>query len=119
MEGPFSREAAILFATFHYVQIIVHRPFIRTSPSVSSSSKQASLLSLTICANAARSTSNVLEAFYTFNAPPPVPFAAFFSGVVLMINIWDSRRRGLNVDDASQVTDVRKCLRYLKHVDTT
>lgn len=112
MEGSFLREAAILRIAFNHVQISVHCPTIRRSTSPNQLSP-LSLPNLAICATAARSTSRVLEACLDMNTPPMLVNMAFVSGLVLMIGLWEIRRRGLNVDESTQLADVQKCIRFL------
>ncbi|KAG9004288.1 hypothetical protein FRB93_010358 [Tulasnella sp. JGI-2019a] len=111
MNSDFYKQAAALRVTFHYVQIMAHRPFIQLSHS---SKRRPSPSSLAVCANAARSCANVLDAFT--DMPPSALFTttALQSGVILMISIWEARRSGLNVDVSRQATGVKMCLKYLK-----
>lgn len=118
MDGPFRRQAAVLRIAFYYVQITIHRPFIQLAPS-SRRVSPLSLPSLAICANAARSTSHILEACIELTAPAMVVMVAFISGLVLMISIWEARRSGLNVDVSTQVADVHRCLKYLRKWEST
>ncbi|KAG9032780.1 hypothetical protein FRB95_001040 [Tulasnella sp. JGI-2019a] len=111
MDPAFSKQAAALRIAYHYIQLIVHRPFIQMS---SSSKCGISLPSLAVCANAARSCARILDT--TVEVPSSMSFTmmALQSGVVLVITIWEARRSGLNVDISGQVRGVQSCLNYLK-----
>ena len=116
--GPhsvFFQQASILYATYYYIQILVHRPFIPRP------GKPAPLTypSLAICTNAARSCSQVLEAYLTdcdVGSAPFLMYYAFTSGLVLLLNIWGMRRHGdeNDVEPERQMDDVHRCMRFLK-----
>lgn len=40
---------------------------------------------------------------------------AFTAGVMLLISLWDIKKKGLNVDVTTQVTDVHRCINALKN----
>ncbi|KIJ51520.1 hypothetical protein M422DRAFT_244680 [Sphaerobolus stellatus SS14] len=110
----FFQQSSILYATYYYIQILVHRPFIPRP------GKPAPLTypSLAICTNAARSCSQVLEAYLTnkcdVGSAPFLMYYAFTSGLVLLLNIWGMRRQGDAEGPERQMFDVHRCMRFLK-----
>src|SRR5215471_16130262 len=67
-ENPaFFDQSAMLYATYYYIQILIHRPFI-PSPRKPS---PLSFPSLAICTNAARSCSHVLDVHHSRRDPIP------------------------------------------------
>lgn len=71
-------QSAVLYAAYYHLHIMIHRPFIPSpkKPAV------LSFPSLTICTNAARSCSHVIEAYgkRSQHVPPSSLVAAFTSG---------------------------------------
>lgn len=104
-------QSAVLYAAYYHLHIMIHRPFIPSpkKPSV------LSFPSLTICTNAARSCSHVIDAYSkrSTHVPPSTLVAAFTSGVVLLIAIWGAKKAGLSVDNKTHMNDVEKCLNFL------
>ncbi|KAF8512070.1 fungal-specific transcription factor domain-containing protein [Gautieria morchelliformis] len=96
-------QSALLHCLYYHVQTLAHRPFISTKNS------SLSFVSLTICTNAARSSSHILEAHRTRGDPLShmIPFA-FTSGVVLLLNIWGAKKLGIRADPERHMQDVFK-----------
>ncbi|KAI0081043.1 hypothetical protein K474DRAFT_57243 [Panus rudis PR-1116 ss-1] len=116
-ENPlFLNQSAFLYAHYYQLQISVHRPFI-PSPRKPS---PLSFPSLAICTNAARSCTHVLDV--PFRRFGTVLFhnqiALFTSGIVLLLNIWGGKRSGLTIDPAKEMTEVHKCMKMLKHLES-
>jgi len=44
-------------------------------------------------------------------------FAAFTSGVVLLLNIWGAKKSGMPSDPTKQMSDVHKCMLHLKDLE--
>jgi len=115
-DGPqsvFFQQSAILYATYYYIQILVHRPFIPRP------GKPAPLTypSLAICTNAARSCSQVLEEYLNncdVGSAPFLMYYAFTSGLVLLLNIWGIRKQGDVEQGDRPMSDVHRCMRFLK-----
>ncbi|KAF8187484.1 hypothetical protein BJ912DRAFT_969930 [Pholiota molesta] len=108
----FLKQSAALHATYYYLQICIHRPFI---PSPRNAAPVA-FPSLAICTNAARSCCHVLESFSKLSA---LPFAylqntAFTSAVILLLNIWSGRRSGYAPNPKREMEDVQRCGEVLK-----
>lgn len=111
----FFNQSAFLHATYYNVQIQVHRPFIQ---------KPSALMfpSLAICTNAARSCINVLhrhsESKRGVLALPHIFFAGFAAGVILLTNIWSSKRTGIKFDQKRELADVAKAMGVMTRLET-
>ncbi|KAJ7090828.1 hypothetical protein B0H15DRAFT_930305 [Mycena belliarum] len=106
----FFDQSAALYAAFYHIQIVVHR----TRPTTQGTS--FSLKSLAVCANAARSCSQVVDAKSrrgTLTSGHPLK-AAFESAVVLLLNISSGTRCGLSINTVGELVDVYKCMTLLR-----
>ncbi|KAJ3490460.1 hypothetical protein NLJ89_g11431 [Agrocybe chaxingu] len=110
MKDPvFFHQSVCLHATYYYVQMQIHRPFLtKISP--------LSFPSLAMCTNAARSCCHLLEVALQkgLKPYPNIIMAAFVSGIVILLNLWGSKRSGLIDDPAKEMANVHKCLDVLK-----
>ncbi|KAJ3794574.1 fungal-specific transcription factor domain-containing protein [Lentinula aff. detonsa] len=107
-------QSVMLYTTYYWVQIQIHRPFI-ARPGESS---VLSFPSLAICANAARSCCHVMEVQRRRNAKlltmPNLLMALFSSSLVLLVNVWQGRRlRGAGKDIEKELADVHRCINLL------
>jgi len=75
-------QTVMLYSTFFYTQIQVHRPFLTKKSDLS-------LVSLGICTNAARSCIHLLEVALTRGliVCPIILMSAFTSGLIIVFNI--------------------------------
>lgn len=115
--SDYSQQSAILYATYYYIQILVHRPFIPRPGKPA----PLSYPSLAICTNAARSCGQVLEAYRRdcdIGSAPFLMFYAFTSGLVSLLNIWGMHKQGAEGDSELPMQDVHRCVRYLKVAQT-
>jgi len=98
-----------LYSTFFYIQIQVHRPFLRKKSDLS-------LVSLAICTNAARSCSHLLEVALKrgLRVYPIILMAAFTSGLIIVLNVWGGQKSGLLQNTAKEMANVQICLNVLK-----
>ena len=124
-------QSASLHATYYYLQIFIHRPFI---PSPRNPSR-ATFPSLAICTNAARSCCHVLESFTKWSALPFAPAQvlctlrgehlfpsqlthfqgiAFTVAVILLLNIWSGKRSGHAPNPRREMQGVQRCMDILK-----
>ncbi|KDQ55775.1 hypothetical protein JAAARDRAFT_195593 [Jaapia argillacea MUCL 33604] len=114
-EDPiFFRQSAILHATYHNVQIVVHRPFIssKSKPSPLSYPCMAS------CANAARSMSNIIDTSLKRCGPlPDLLLPTFTASIVLMLLIIGDKRSPSPRDPAKGLEDVHKFLTLLRALE--
>lgn len=104
---------------FHYVQILVHRPFIPLIYVSDDDTSPLAFSSLAVCTNAARSAIGILE-IYRQRKYPIMPLAAhtaFMSGIVLLISVWGIKKKQMRVDLSKHVEDVQKCIAFLHSVE--
>ncbi|KAJ7600730.1 fungal-specific transcription factor domain-containing protein [Mycena floridula] len=111
----FFDQSAVLYAAYYYVQILLHKPFIGSSPN-HSPMESTSFPSLAICANAARSCCHALtvESRRSFLPLPDVMMSIFSSALMLLLNHWRGRRRGFSSNPGREYADVYKCLGILR-----
>ncbi|KAJ7729665.1 fungal-specific transcription factor domain-containing protein, partial [Mycena maculata] len=114
-EGVFFDQSAILHGMYYHIQITIHRPFIH---------KQSPLAgpSLSICTTAARSALHV-AAIWRMNRLQCLPFpwlqnSVFVSAVILLLNIFGSKRAGLPIDANRDLAQVGTALDILKFTET-
>ncbi|KAH9957115.1 fungal-specific transcription factor domain-containing protein, partial [Russula dissimulans] len=108
-------QSAALRASYYFIQITIHRPFIPSSRKESS----LSFAALAICASAARACSHVTHALRKRYPACTVPniivrLPTFVSGVVLLLSLWGAKRSGTFLDSEKEMQDVRKCLKLLE-----
>ncbi|KAJ7586302.1 fungal-specific transcription factor domain-containing protein [Mycena floridula] len=112
-DQTFFDQSTIMYTTYYYVQIIVHKPFI---PRPGVSLPDTSLPSLAICANAARSCCRIIEiqSRRGYLPLPHVLVPLFTSALVLLLNHWGGKRMGLASNPGNEYADVYKCLNVLR-----
>ncbi|KAJ7505475.1 fungal-specific transcription factor domain-containing protein [Mycena galericulata] len=108
--GLFFHQSAVLYMTYYYTQIIIHRPYIRKPTLLAAPS-------LSICITAARAALHVADAWLT-NGVCQLPFPhiqtpVFVSAVILLMNIFGSRRVGLSIDNGKDLAQVEKAVEIL------
>lgn len=129
----FFNQSSSIHVVYYYVQMQVHRPFLRKDSPLA-------FTSLAICTNAARSCSHVLGTQFRRSALPfphiiiecifpkkkPIliiyiisQVSAFTSGIILLLNIWGGRKAGLSTDPTGDFTDIQTCLYVLKILEPT
>ncbi|KAF8995120.1 fungal-specific transcription factor domain-containing protein [Cyathus striatus] len=103
-----------LMTVYYYVQILIHRPFIRIDEQPS----PLAFPSLTICTNAARACSLVLEHQMKRNAVvyPYMQMTAVTAAIVLLVNIWGGRRSGV-APEPRAMRQVEKCKDVLRKAE--
>ncbi|KAJ7686027.1 fungal-specific transcription factor domain-containing protein [Mycena rosella] len=112
----FFDQSAYLYASYYQVQMTIHRPFI----SMVRKDASAALPSLAICTNAARSCSHVCDISKHRKDTAPIPVlvnAAFTSGLVLLLNVWNGKRTGLAPQMNSAIAEVHKCIECVRMCD--
>ncbi|KAJ7598641.1 fungal-specific transcription factor domain-containing protein [Mycena floridula] len=114
--SEFLGQALQLHTSLYHLQILVHRPFL---PRPGKEASLASLASLAICTNAARSCSHVVDIYYrrTGETMPLTVGNIFISGIILMLQLWAGRRAGVNVNLIERKADVQKCLDALSRCE--
>ncbi|KAF8996694.1 fungal-specific transcription factor domain-containing protein [Cyathus striatus] len=113
-DDRFFKLSGSLITTYHYVQILIHRSFIRDtgvpSPLI--------FPSLVICTTAACSCSLVLE-HLTKRLTVVYPFMKFTcvtAGIVLLVSIWGGVRNGVELDP-KVMNHVEKCKDVLRKAE--
>ncbi|KAK0196735.1 fungal-specific transcription factor domain-containing protein [Armillaria mellea] len=109
------KQSAALLAAYHYLRILIHRPFI-TAPRHSS---KWPFPSLSICTNAARSCSHVVDIQHQRGGK--FPFSAYLifnAAVVMLFNIWGGPQSGLSIDVTNEMEDVYRCMRILRSFES-
>ncbi|KAJ7782275.1 fungal-specific transcription factor domain-containing protein [Mycena maculata] len=108
--GAFFEQSAILHVTYYYAQITIHRPYIHKQNALA-------VPSLSICTDAARSALYIADIWINRLQRVPLPFLlapVFVSAVVLLLNIFGSKRAGLPIDIPKDLAHVETALRVLK-----
>ncbi|KAK7457844.1 Gypsy retrotransposon integrase-like protein 1 [Stygiomarasmius scandens] len=109
----FCSQSAILYSTYYWIQIQVHRRFI-PRPGRSSST---SFPSLTICTNAARSCIRVCEAHYKKKPSLLLPhflISLFGSAIVLILNVARSAQMNPSFDRQKDFLDIYRCIELMR-----
>ncbi|KAK6969400.1 Zn(2)-C6 fungal-type domain-containing protein [Favolaschia claudopus] len=101
----FFDQSVALHAAYFHLQILIHRPFI---PMLRKSATTA-LPSLAICTNAARSCEHC-----GYTASTKWDGGVFTSAMILLLNVWSIRRKGMPQDVARELTYVQKCMQVAK-----
>ncbi|KAE9399356.1 hypothetical protein BT96DRAFT_690864 [Gymnopus androsaceus JB14] len=113
------RQSTMLYVTYYWIQIQVHRPFI-------SGPGEDSLLnfpSLAICCNASRACISVIDTHQRrlgagMIVVPNVLMALFSSCMLLLINAWRGKHSGASLMDlGKELTDVHKGMNALHHYE--
>ncbi|KAF8162154.1 fungal-specific transcription factor domain-containing protein, partial [Mycena galopus ATCC 62051] len=110
----FFKQSVALYVTYYHVQMTAHRPFVvRSQPTT--------LPSLAICTNAARSCTHVIDAWYQRMKDTPAIIllpALTTASVILLLNVWNSKRTGLAPHMNSAINEVHKCMRVMRVLET-
>ncbi|KAJ7607254.1 fungal-specific transcription factor domain-containing protein, partial [Mycena polygramma] len=109
----FFDQSVALNCGYCQLQILIHRPFI---PMIRKSAPTA-LPSLAICTNAARAVANMVD--IQMRRKGSAPFfmdlsTIFTSGLVLLLNVWSSKRTGLVSDTHREMVNVHKCMEVIR-----
>ncbi|KAK1222318.1 Gypsy retrotransposon integrase-like protein 1 [Marasmius sp. AFHP31] len=116
----FFQQSAMLYSTYHWVQIQVHRPFI-PRPG------QEPILpfpSLAICSSAARKIIHILETMNSrvdrgmiaLDMGPYPSMSLLVSALILLVNIWRQQRQGSEIvlDSKNDLSDVYRCVELMR-----
>ncbi|KAJ7583170.1 fungal-specific transcription factor domain-containing protein [Mycena floridula] len=112
----FLDQSAVLYTSYYYAQILLHKPFIPSPNNNNRLVQSTSFPSLAICANAARSCCHALdiESRRSFLPLPHVMTSLFASALILLLNHWSGRRRGFPSNPGREYADVYKCIGILQ-----
>jgi len=110
------QQSALLYAQYHYLRILIHRPFIRSPENHSNAQPHPTAeTSLTICNHAAQSCSHVLDALGRITSSktvmPVTLLAAFTSALVLLIPVRVAKTAAIR---HIRLLPFQKCVEYLK-----
>ncbi|KAI0027759.1 fungal-specific transcription factor domain-containing protein, partial [Vararia minispora EC-137] len=108
-------QSAHLYAKFYELQVLIHQPFIWPRKT-----SQHSFPSLAICVNAARSCTHILDELHRRYPGRIIPFLhrpVLISALVLLIRIWNVKQSKLPIDIESDLSDVKKCMRYMETLE--
>ncbi|KAJ7486084.1 fungal-specific transcription factor domain-containing protein [Mycena galericulata] len=106
--GPFHHQSLVLYMTYYYIQITVHRLFINSKTSALAAP------SLSICTSAARSSLRLIGANRFLSSESFLQTPVFLSAVILLTNIFGSKRAGLSIDNSKDWAQVETALEILK-----
>ncbi|KIK67205.1 hypothetical protein GYMLUDRAFT_37274 [Collybiopsis luxurians FD-317 M1] len=106
------RQSVFLYSMFYLVQIQSHRPFLQKA-------SEKSFHSLAICTNAARSTIHILDGHVSRGiiGLPHILYASFISAMVIMLNLWGSKRAGIRIDHQKEIENASKIMKILHQCD--
>ncbi|KAJ3874892.1 fungal-specific transcription factor domain-containing protein [Lentinula edodes] len=105
-------QSVMLYTTYYWTQILVHRPFIHRPGE----DTHSNIPSLAICANAARSCLRVVEAHQQRKTNafimPNVMMALFNSVIVLLVNMWRGKHfiGSSSSDFSKELADVHRAI---------
>ncbi|KAK7017406.1 Zn(2)-C6 fungal-type domain-containing protein [Favolaschia claudopus] len=105
----FFAQSVALHCWYHCLQILIHRPFI---PMFRKSSSMA-MPAMTICTGAARACVSMVDIQRQRMGNIPVlvnVHAVFTSAIVLLLNVWSSKRNGRVSDTNRDLLYVQKCM---------
>ncbi|KAJ7696002.1 fungal-specific transcription factor domain-containing protein [Mycena rosella] len=107
----FFDQSAVLYTTYHYIQIAIHRQYIFKATTSASAS-------LSICTSAARSALHIANVWITkAERLPPEPFpmnSVFVSGIILLLNLFTTKRAGLSPEKNRDMEEVGMAMEFLK-----
>ncbi|KAF8998967.1 fungal-specific transcription factor domain-containing protein [Cyathus striatus] len=114
-DDRFFKLSGSLITTYHYIQTLVHRPFIRVNDPPGSA---LAFPSLAICTSAARSCSLVMEQLMkrTSVMYPYMQMTCLTAGVVLLVNIWGGKCSGV-APDPKAMKQVEICKDVLRKAE--
>ncbi|PPQ91999.1 hypothetical protein CVT25_004655 [Psilocybe cyanescens] len=106
------QQSANLHATFYYVQIQVHRPFMTKKSPMSFSS-------LAMCTYAARSCASIQEAamLRDLRVLPNTMFSTFTAAIITILFLWGSQRPGYVGDPQKDMENLLKCVNVLSECE--
>ncbi|KAK7063670.1 fungal-trans domain-containing protein [Favolaschia claudopus] len=113
-EGVFFEQSVVLNVTYHYLHIVIHRPYIHKSNTLRSTS-------LSICVNAARTILRIADV--ALHKIPRIPSLSILNcvhvaGLILTFNILAAKRVGLVIDKWRDSALIATALETLKSGET-
>ncbi|KAH6899489.1 fungal-specific transcription factor domain-containing protein [Coprinopsis sp. MPI-PUGE-AT-0042] len=105
-DDSFFDQSAYLLATYYWVQMLIHIPFIDRKDDLARSS-------FAICTNASRACSRLLERYSPrgWMSMPQIQAATFKSALILLMGIWRGKDAGFAFDEQRELENVYRCSR--------
>ncbi|KAH9474371.1 putative transcriptional regulatory protein [Psilocybe cubensis] len=105
-------QSATLHATFCYIQIHIHRPFL-TRKSTSS------FVSLAMCSTAAKTCARIQESAMKRNliVLPCTLSTTFTSAIIIVLCLWGSQDSGYIGDYTKEMEHLQRCLKILRAIE--
>ncbi|KAK1222311.1 Gypsy retrotransposon integrase-like protein 1 [Marasmius sp. AFHP31] len=122
MSNPvFFQQSSMLYCTYHWVQVQVHRPFI-PRPG------QDPILpfpSMAICSNATRKTIHILQTLQTrldrgmiaLETGSNLMISLFVSALILLVGIWRQQRTEFGPESKQDLRDVYRCIELIQRYE--
>ncbi|KAJ7073102.1 fungal-specific transcription factor domain-containing protein [Mycena amicta] len=110
----FFKQSVALYCAYYHVQMTIHRPFI---PMMRRGGMPTGLPSLAICTNAARSCAHVADVWCRRTKGQPAIIllpALTVAGVVLLLNVWSTKRTGLAPHMNTTIDEVHKIMEAIR-----
>ncbi|KAJ7650988.1 fungal-specific transcription factor domain-containing protein [Roridomyces roridus] len=112
--GVFFSQAALLHVTYYWIRLTVHRPYMQTKTPLAGTS-------LFMCVTAARSALSVADVWTTqIPTIPPVflQHSLFISAVILLVNIFATKRAGMPLDVEKDLAQVQTAINVFRVCET-
>ncbi|KAF9024572.1 hypothetical protein BDZ89DRAFT_989186 [Hymenopellis radicata] len=112
----FFSQSVALYCWYYHLQILIHRPFIPSARNPN----PTSFPSLSICTNAARVTSHILDCRMRrghSSAMQQCAMPVFSAAIVLLLSIWSAKRSGMSFNYQKEMDEVYKCMKALKSTE--
>ncbi|KAJ7091553.1 fungal-specific transcription factor domain-containing protein [Mycena belliarum] len=110
----FFKQSAVLYTTYHSIQIAIHRPYIHQQTVLSPPS-------LSICTSAARSSLHIAGVWLEKVPDVPLPYMmnpVFVSGVVLLISIFRTKHSGQPIRQHKDYHHAETALKFHQRAET-
>ncbi|KAF8915577.1 fungal-specific transcription factor domain-containing protein [Mucidula mucida] len=115
-DDRFFSQSVALYCWYYHLQILIHRPFIPSARNPN----PTSFPSLSICTNAARVTSHILDCRMRrghSSAMQQCAMPVFSAAIVLLLSIWSAKRSGMSFNYQKEMDEVYKCMKALKSTE--
>ncbi|KAJ7647926.1 fungal-specific transcription factor domain-containing protein [Roridomyces roridus] len=111
LQAPFFDQSALLYCTYHWIRLTIHRPWIQSKTALSGPS-------LFICTTAARSVLGIANVWSSQGQSIPPPFLQnpiFVSSVILVLNVFATQRAvGVSRDTEKDLGQIQTATKIFK-----
>ncbi|KAJ7647924.1 fungal-specific transcription factor domain-containing protein [Roridomyces roridus] len=112
LQGVSFQQSATLYCTYYWVHLTIHRPYMQNKTPLAGTS-------LFICVTAARSALTVADVWAKQSHCVPPPFlqvwnAVFMSAVILVLNIFATKRAGVARDVEKDLAQIQTATNIFK-----